>query len=112
MGYTNDTNGRSLAFMDQTADLKTALKINMVMVRILVDEAQGLHPRFHEEPAVFQTAPRSPPQKKPFATFVGKLEGSNTCTATELKRFLGSLACYTYGQDDFLGSIMCQSSGI
>ena len=115
LGYINE---RRLAFMhtgDPVSELKAALKINGVLAKALVDEGLGLHPREEDDAPTPVRSIRSrsnsrsrSPSKRKFGVFNDQLKGTNTCSASELKRFLESLLCFIYGQSDELGAILCQ----
>ena len=110
LGYTTES---SLSFMhdgDPVTELKTALKITIVMAKALVREGLALHPRRSS-----RSRSRSPQDKKRFGVYVDKLAGGNTCADTELKRFMESLVCFVYGQSDELGAALvefCKDPGM
>ena len=100
---------------DPVSELKAALKINGVLAKALVDEGLGLHPREEDDAPTPVRSIRSrsnsrsrSPSKRKFGVFNDQLKGTNTCSASELKRFLESLLCFIYGQSDELGAILCQ----
>ena len=97
-GYLNE---RRLAFMhdgDPVSEVKSALKISHILAKAIVDEGLGLHPRVEAAVAPpsrhLRSRSRSPrsrsrsPSKKRFGTFTDVLKGANTCSESELKRFM------------------------
>ena len=121
LGYKNEASFSLMHDGDPVMELKTALRIHIVLAKSLVREALAFHPL--AEDAVAPRSPRrrsrsrsrSPQEKKRFGIFVDKLAGGNTCADTELKRFLESLVCFVYGQSDELGTVLvefCRDPGM
>ena len=105
---------------DPVTEVKTALKINVVLAKAIVAEALALHPRDVADPARSRSRSRSPPpkrrsrsrspppQERRWQADDDKLNGGHTTPESELKRFMESLLCFVYGQSDELGAVLRQ----
>ena len=98
----------------QPPEVRNALKINIVLAKATVSEGLALHPRDRRRQSRSRSRSRAPPRrsrsppehKLRWQIFSDKPNGGHTCVESELKRFMGSLLCFVYGQSDELGAVL------